>query len=713
MRSLSSAGCAIVVMVHFAAVAAGQSIAPDFDTVVAPILADRCIDCHGGTKPKGGLDLTRKAGAFAGKSGPVLVAKKLAESTLWQRVEAGEMPPKKPLPAAEKAILKAWIESGAAWGSDPIDPFRVTTSRRAGFDWWSLQPIRRPPLPTVQHSAWVRNPIDRFILAKLEAEGLTPSPEADARTLLRRLHFGLTGLPPTPDEIATFVVASKTADIEKALADQVERLLSSPAYGECWARHWLDVVRFSESNGFEHDELRKNAWPYRDWVIQAFNGDMPYDEFARLQIAGDVLANDAGAVATGFLVAGGFDSVGQTQQSAAMKAVVRQDELEDIVGTIGQTFLGLTVQCARCHDHKFDPVRTEEYYRLTAAVAGVRHGERQIASPARRIYAVSPRTPEPIYLLLRGNPGQLGPLVAPGGVAALGPEAEFKLDGKASDADRRRVLAQWIASPKNSLFARVMVNRLWHYHFGVGLVDTPSDFGFNGGRPSHPELLDWLADEFAHSGYSVKHMQRLIVGSATYRQASAHRAAAAQRDADNRWLWRKASLRLEAEAVRDSVLFVAGQLNDTHGGAGYQDFKVVVRGATFGYTPIDSDDPTVQRRSIYRTWTRGGRSPLLDVLDCPDPSTVAPRRAVTTTPLQALSILNNSFVLRMADRLAERVKKDVGDDPTRQIVRAYALAYGRSPTNDEIKTALPVVETHGLSVLCRAIFNSSEFLYVD
>ena len=711
MRSLSSAGCAIVVAALFAAAAAGQSNAPDFDAVVAPILADRCIDCHGGTKPKGGLDLTRKAGAFAGKSGPVLVAKKPAESSLWQRVEAGEMPPKKPLPAAEKAILKSWIESGAVWGRDPIDPFRVTTTRRAGFDWWSLQPVKQSPLPVVKNSAWVRNPIDRFVLAKLEAEGLTPSPEADARTLLRRLHFGLTGLPPTPDEIATFLSASKTADADKAFDDCAQRLLNSPAYGETWARHWLDVVRFSESNGFEHDELRKNAWPYRDWVIQAFNGDMPYDEFARLQIAGDVLAPEAGVVATGFLVAGGFDTVGQAQQSAAMKAVVRQDELEDIVGTIGQTFLGLTVQCARCHDHKFDPVQTEEYYRLTAAVAGVRHGERTVSS--QRVYAVAPKAPEPTHLLVRGNSGQLGPLLSPGGVASLGSEADFKLDAKSSDADRRRAFAAWIASPKNPLFARVMVNRLWHYHFGVGLVDTPSDFGFNGGRPSHPELLDWLADEFAHSGYSVKHIQKLIVGSATYRQASAHRPAAARRDADDRWLWRKAPLRLEAEAVRDSMLFVAGQLNDARGGPGYQDFKVVVRGATFGYTPIDSDDRAVQRRSIYRTWTRGGRNPLLDVLDCPDPSTVAPRRTVTTTPLQALALLNNSFVLRMADRFADRVKKEAGDDPTRQIVRAYALAYGRPPTKDEIKTALPVVRTHGLSVLCRAIFNSNEFLYVD
>ncbi len=691
--------------------------APDFDAAVAPILADRCIDCHGGQKPKGGLDLTKKSGAFAaGKSGPAIVAAKPGESPLWLRAEAGEMPPKKALPASEKAILKAWIESGAAWGSDPIDPFRITTSRRAGVDWWSLRPIKRPDLPSVKRADWARNPIDRFILAKLEAKGLTPSPATDAATLMRRLHFGLTGLPPTPDDIATFAAASKTADAAKEFDLRMDRLLNSPEYGERWARHWLDVVRFSESNGFEHDELRKNAWPYRDWVIGAFNRDIPYDEFASQQIAGDVLSKtEAGAIATGFLVAGGYDTVGQTQQSAAMKAVVRQDELEDIVGTIGQTFLGLTVQCARCHDHKFDPVRTEEYYRLTAAVAGVRHGERDVtlaAMPtARKAYAVLPKPPEPTHLLVRGNPGQFGPLVAPGGVASLG--ADFKLDGKATEADRRRALADWIASPKNPLFARVMVNRLWHYHFGVGLVDTPSDFGFNGGRPSHPELLDWLADEFVRSGYSVKHMQRLIVSSATYGQASAHRPDAAQRDADNRWLWRKSPMRLEAEAVRDAVLVVAGQLNGARGGPGYQDFKVAVRGATFTYTPVDVDDPAVFRRSIYRTWTRGGRNPLLDALDCPDPSTVSPRRTVTTTPLQALSLLNSSFILRMADRFAERLEKDAGEDPSRKIGRAYELAYGRSPTAAEVAAALPTVQMHGLPVLCRALFNSSEFLYVD
>jgi hypothetical protein len=682
-----------------------------FDRSVAPLLIERCIDCHGGLKPKGGLDLTRKAAATR-----AVVPRDLRASLLWQRVAAGEMPPKKPLADGEKAILQAWIERGAVWGSNPIDPFRVTTARRAGYDWWALQPVKRPDIPMVLQQDWPRNAIDRFILARLESEGVPPSPEADARTLVRRLYVDLIGLPPTPDEADSFVrdCAGPPKKSPHAYERLVDRLLASPQHGERWARHWLDIVRFGESHGFEHDELRKNAWPYRDWVIGAFNQNMPYDQFARLQIAGDVLTPESPAAitATGFLVAGGYDSVGQGQQSVAMKRVVRQDELEDIVSTIGQTFLGLTVQCARCHDHKFDPVRTDEYYRLTAAVAGVRHGEREI-KPGLRVYAVSPRPPESTALLIRGNPAKPGPVVRPGGVAALRLAADFGLAADAPDAERRRKLAAWITDARNPLFARVMVNRLWHYHFGIGLVDTPSDFGFNGGRPSHPKLLDWLADEFARSGYDIGHMHRLIVTSATYRQASRYRADAAQRDADNRWLWRRTPRRLEAEVLRDSILAVAGQLNLRQGGPGYQDFTVTIRGATYYYTPIDTDEPALYRRSVYRTWARSGRDRFLDAHDCPDPSTVAPRRALTTTPLQALSLLNGNLVLRMAERFAERLQREAGADPSQQIARASALAYGRPASADEIAAVQPIVERHGLAVFCRAMFNSNEFVYVD
>ncbi len=984
-----------------------------FDKTIAPLLARRCLECHAGLQPKGKLDLTTAKSARAGgKHGPAVVPGKLDASLLWEHVSDGSMPPKKPLTGDEKAAFKKWILDGAAWAGGAIDPYRFTSDARAGYDWWVLQPVARPALPAVKDAAWCKSPLDRFILAKLEAKGLAPSPQADPRTLLRRQAFDLTGLPPAPDDVEAFAKAwhaEGATEVTRrlSLAKAADRMLASPAYGERWGRHWLDIVRFGESHGFEHDEIRRTAWPYRDWVIDAFNRDLPFDEFSRLQIAGDALRpGDAGATtATGFLVAGAYDSVGQSQQSAPMRAVVRQDELEDVTGTIGQTFLGLTVQCARCHDHKFDPIRQEEYYRLTAALAGVRHGERAIestndsqrkvaeerqrrlaeiakqldaieapiratilaerrkqktpakitapiarwdftrsledqigglhvelkadaeqtraglavggktghalsaplrnnvkartfaawvklndlnqrggavislqsldggvfdaivfgerepgrwmagsdgfqrtkdfaappetdankqfvhvaisyhddgtitgyrngvpygkpykAAPAlafvagkhqvvfglrhspaspgkmlagvirsaelydrplqsqevaalagaasdfvgddeiterlppdqralrsslhaersqseaalkqaqtkRMVYAVSPRPPEPSHVLLRGNPGEKAAKVTAGGVASLvSPSAEFGLSDDATDAQRRVKLAEYVTHPKNPLFARVIANRVWHYHFGVGLVDTPSDFGFNGGRPSHPELLDWLAAELVEHGWSLKHLHRVIVASATYQQSGRIAPHAVKIDTGNRLLWRKAPMRLEAEAVRDAMLSVAGQLNPLRGGPGFQDFKITVRGATHTYTPIDVDSPEVFRRSVYRTWARGGRSNLLDTFDCPDPSTTTPRRAVTTTPLQALSLLNNTFVLRMADRFAERLRKEAGDGAAQQVARAYELAYSRPVTLAETAAAQRVVREHGLPVLCRAIFNSNEFVFVD
>ena len=744
--------------------ASGPARGPDFEQQVAPILVRRCLECHAGAAPKGGLDL-RSADALkrGGKHGAALVPGQPDKSLLWERIDADEMPPRKPLPDAEKRLLHDWIKAGAAWSGGALDPFRFSTEQRAGYDWWSLRPVQRPIPPAVKQADWARTAVDRFILAGLEAKGWCAGPEADRRTLIRRLSFDLLGLPPSPAEVEAFVRDRDPAAYEQL----VDRLLASPRYGERWARHWLDVVRFGESHGFEFDELRPNAWPYRDWVIQSLNSDLPYDEFARRQIAGDALAPDdaASVIPTGFLVAGGFDTVGQkVQQSVAMKALVRQEELEEILATFGQTFLGLTVHCARCHDHKFDPVRQHDYYRLAASLDGVRHGERDLTPaerrrrsdrqlaerqhrlrelhseltaldthdprreellgalfdllrappavvPQRLVYAVSPSPPGPTHLLLRGEPGRKGALVTPGGVAALG-DFDFSLSAEAFDRERRRALAHWLTDRRNPLFARVMVNRLWHYHFGAGLVETPSDFGFNGGRPSHPELLDWLADEFGRQGYSLKAMHRLLVTSAVYRQSSRANPAALAMDAGNRLLWRKTPLRLEAEAIRDSVLAVAGQLNPKMGGPGYQDFEINIRGSTYFYNVVDREDRELQRRSIYRTLARGGRNRLLDTLDCPDPSAVTPRRALTTTPLQALSLLNNSLLLRMADRFAERIRREAHSEST-QIVWAYTLALGRPPTPAEADLARQAVAQHGLAVLCRALFNSNEFMYVD
>lgn len=978
----------------------------DFDSTVAPILSRRCLECHSGADPEGGLDLSMRATTIkGGESGPAIVPGNVDQSPVWLRIRDDEMPPKHPLPQSEKDVLKEWLSSGAEWGTDPIDPFRISTDQRAGYDWWSLQPITNQPPPDIKQSAhrdWVKNGVDHFIAHRLEAAGLEASPETTSRLLIRRLSFDLLGLPPNPEDVDEFVNDDRPDAYERL----VDRFLDSPNYGVRWARHWLDVARFGESQGFERDKIRENSWPYRDWVIDAFNSDMPYDEFARLQIAGDVLHPDepASVIATGFLVAGAYDEVGNSQQSAAMRAVVRQDELEDFVSLVGQTFLGLTVNCARCHDHKFDPVSQKEYYRLAAALAGVRHGSRDVISREDRkqaaevdeklrtlrhamsridlagreraqaaiaggsprklpvavvapiarwdfesdlkdslgnlhgrasgnarvengrllldgknsyvateplkddlqektleawvqlpdlkqrgggvisvqsiggglfdaivfgereprrwmagsngftrtksfsgaqeseaaaksvhiaivyhsdgtivgyrngqrygtgyqagglarfarekshvlfglrhappggnrmltgsielaqlydqaltdeevaasaavagegvsqeeilaaltdaerslrddlsrkidhltsvrktlhpisVYAVTPRTPQVSHVLLRGNPAAKGDVVSAGGIASIpGVDAEFGLAPDASDRDRRVRLAEWMTAAENPLFARVLVNRLWHYHFGKGLVETPNDFGFNGGRPSHPELIDWLASEFIRSGYSLKAMHRLILTSATWRQSSAFREEPFASDADNRLLWRKSPVRLEAELLRDTTLSVAGLLNGQMTGPGYRDFDTFVRNTQF-YTMKEVAGPEFNRRSIYRMWIRSGRSPFLDVFDCPDPSTKTPKRAVTVTPLQALSLMNNSFVLRMADRISDRVESDAGRDPENQLKRLYQLTYGRLPDEDELAAVTSFVEKYGMPEFCRVALNSNEFLYLD
>lgn len=693
-----------------------QTWSPErFDDQIAPLLAQHCFACHRGQDAEGGLDLSRKETAMrGGESGPAVVAHSLAKSLLWERIESGEMPPEANLPESDKAAFGDWIESGARWGTDPIDLFRKTTEWRAGWDWWSLQPIRRPTIPQVAGAA---NPIDAFVRQRLSEHGLTMSPRAAPLEIVRRLHFDLIGLPPGPEEVRVFSEMMRR-DSEQAVEVLIDRLLASQHFGERWARHWLDVVRFGESQGFERDRIRNNSWHYRDWVINAFNTDMPYDEFVRQQLAGDVMVDaDADSViATGFLVAGAWDEVGQKQQSAAMKAVVRQDEMEDYVGTIGQAFLGLTINCARCHDHKFDPITQEEYYRVSASLAGVHHGSRDVQAAnqqTRNVYAANPSKPQATYLLARGNPAAKVHEVLPGGIAALsGVDADFHVPAEATDADRRQQLAAWITDRHNPLFARVIVNRLWHYHFGAGIVATPNDFGFSGGRPSHPELLDFLAAELIDSEYSLKHLHRLIVSSDTYLQASRSREEGVRVDAKNRLLWRKAPLRLDAEVLRDSILQVSGQFNPRFGGVPYQDFKTHVDNTQF-YEMVDKDSPDVYRRTIYRTWVRSGRSHLLDVFDCPDPSTTAPKRSVTTTPLQALTLMNHSFVLRMADRFAERVQSEVGQHADEQVARVFALVYGREPQSQERVIAVRFVDSHGLSALCRVVFNSNEFIHVD
>lgn len=985
-----------------ASLARGDDTVVDFDRQIAPLLAQHCLECHDGADPQGKLDLSEaNLLARGGENGAVVVAGDAPGSLLWQRVRDDEMPPKSQLSEVDKALLESWIKQGAKWGSGPIDPFRYSSEKRAGYDWWSLQALQAPAPPPPIPAEWesrVRNPIDRFVLAQVKEHGLTPSDPAESRLLVRRLALDLTGLPPSIEDITAFV-QSPTPEAYAAL---LTKYLDSLQYGERWARHWLDLARYGESQGFERDRVRTNSWPYRDWVIRSLNADLPYDQFARMQIAGDVLqADDAdGIIATGFLVAAPYDEVGQTQQSLAMRAVVRQDELEDLVGTVGQTFLGLTVNCARCHDHKFDPISQVEYYQMAACLDGVRHGERKyttdavrteltqtearqkavgeeltaIETPARdrimkqraagnlpapplpiarwdfasdlqdqigslhgesrpgaevregrlfvdgktgfvtttpievrlkaktleawvqlatlqqagggvigvqtrdggrfdsivfaerepnrwmagsegfarsqsfsgpeeteaatrpvhvaivyaedgtitayrdgqpygqpydcgeattfepgtaqlvfglrhgtasgvgrqlagsieaaqlydraltaeevaasagrtdfvtlaelvaslseadrtrreqllternqldertkqlrdnSVYACTPRPPAVTHLLLRGNPGTPGEPVSPHGMAAVSTlSPDFGLAPDSPDSLRRVALANWIASKENPLFARVIVNRVWQHHFGAGLVDSPNDFGFSGGRPTHPELLEFLSTWFMENGWSLKKLHRLILTSSTWQQSSVRRAECATTDAENRWLWRMPPHRLEAETVRDAMLSVSGMLNPQVGGAPYQDFRTFNFNSQF-FEMIDPETPDAHRRTIYRTWIRSGRSSLLDALDCPDPSTTAPRRAVTTTPVQSLALLNNSFVLRMADATAKRLEVEEPASSAAQIDRLFQLAYGRHVLDAETPSLVEFAEKHGLSALCRVVFNSNEFVYVE
>jgi hypothetical protein len=879
---------------------------------------------------------------------------------------------------------------------------RPAEPRKAGPDWWSLQPVRRPTVPEIRNPvSEIRNPVDNFVVARLEKERLRPAPAADRATLIRRATFDLTGLPPTPAEIDAFF----NDPSPDAYGKLIDRLLASPAYGERWGRHWLDVVRFGESQGFERDKPRDHAWRYRDYVIAAFNADKPYDRFVKEQIAGDVLspATAEGIVATGFLVCGPWDEVGHEQQGAVSRRRVREEELEDMIAAVGQTFLGLTLNCARCHNHKFDPIPARDYYRVKAALEGVRPGDRPLLGaeavrerdarqarvagwekevaaieragreavlrkpgrpageepprpmarwtfqgdardevgslhgtlhggaaivngrlrldgkgaylatgplpravrekmleawvalptldqrgggvlsletkdgktfdaiafgereprkwiagsdffnrtrdltapaetakpgelahiavvygadnrvavyrngtayadpylpagasgtlrtyaadeshvliglrhtgagngflagevaearlydralsaaevaasfragptgvplaellkaltpeqrqkhdrlladvareraalaalpPPALAYAVSPAKPEPTFVLRRGDVEKPEEEVSAGGLSAIkSPSADFGLAPDAPESERRRKLADWIASRDNPLTARVMVNRLWQYHFGRGLVASPSDFGFNGERPSHPELLDWLADELVRSGWSVKHVQRLILLSATYRQSARPNAAAAAVDADNRLLWRYPSRRLEAEAVRDAMLTLGGNLNPRMNGPSFRPFKVTVFNSTF-YTLTDEATPEAQRRTVYRMNVNSAKDPLLETFDCPDPSVKAPRRAVTTTPLQALGLMNGSFVRRQAKGFAERVAREAGNDPAARVMLAYRLALGRPPTDAEKERAVGHVREHGAESLCWVLLNASEFLYV-
>ena len=976
----------------------------DFVRDIQPLFAARCLNCHGPEKQKGELRLDSRVSAMkGGDSGEVILPGRSKESRIIHLVAGLEsdlvMPPKGDrLTPHEVGLLRAWIDQGAVWPIEVVHP-------RVRSEHWSLQPLKAAPVPGDSKGSAA---IDAFISARLATNGLAISPPADRTSLIRRVTFDLIGLPPSPKDIDEFL-RNKSP---RAYEELVERLLASPHYGERWGRHWLDVARYTESQGFEYDRLRDNAWHYRDYVIKSFNDDKPYDRFMKEQLAGDVLepVTSDGIVGSSLLVCGPWDQAGNAQANATQKAITREEEMEDMLSVVGQTFLGLTINCARCHSHKFDPIPQEEYYRIKSVFDGVKHGERLIATPAEEkaheeriatlkrqiadaqqdvarldalglrlamekrragddrvrtepqvresgpaafarwtfdgatepvmpgeliggatiaggrlqlskegaFYRTSPlprdirektleawvllasleqsggapisiesdggqqfdaivfgerqpkkwtagsegfvrtqdldappetttpdafvhvavvyradnsvsvfrngqpygasytpasplqtfpagkahvllgmrhtggghpwltgeikqaalydralspeevaasfhsggsaipaaeilaclsaeqRTaraaasaraksctdalehmkplpvsyagtriqPPPTHRLKRGDVKSPEEIVSPGALSAIVDlDPDFGLAADSPEAQRRLKFADWVADPRNPLPARVMANRIWHYHFGQGLVSTPSDFGVSGARPSNPELLDWLALQFIQNGWSIKTLHRLIVNSAAYRQASRYNPRAAAVDADDQLLWRFPPRRLEAEALRDAMLAASGQLNLQLGGPSFRPFTVVSFNSDF-YEPKDSVGPEFNRRTVYRMNVNSGQDPLLDAFDCPEPSVKTPRRGVTTTPLQALALMNNSFVQRQASELADRAFNEARHKLPAAIQAAYRLALGRIPTREESARAVAAAKERGLASVCWVLLNSTEFAYV-
>jgi hypothetical protein len=610
---------------------------------------------------------------------------------------------------------------------------------------WAFQPVRVPAVPEVKDRSWSRNPIDRFVLARLEEAGWRPSPAAEPRALVRRLFLNLTGLPPTLEEQSSFVhAAARTPDAVERLVDD---LLARPAYGERWARHWLDLVRYADSNGYERDALKPFAWRYRDYVIRAFNADKPFDRFVIEQLAGDELPDEEVSAET--LIATGYYRLGPWDDEPADPKQDRYDQLDDMVGTTSEVFLGLTLGCARCHNHKFEPLTQHDYYRMVAvfnplqrpqkgrderalpvgepaALAALARRDEAIAavekalaevkkekdSPARSgrfkslgseierlrretpdlplgyiLREPSPKAPE-THILLRGQAGSPGLRVAPGVPSVLASSQpsfpEPARDSKTSG--RRLALARWLTGSRNPLTARVIVNRVWQSHFGAALVRTPSDFGTMGEPPTHPELLDWLASWFVENGWSIKKLHRLILTSATYRMSTRVDPTYAAEDPDDLLLWRMPYRRLEAEAVRDAMLAVTGRLDRRMYGSGMYPF--IPREALEGHSDPNRiwepfDEAASSRRTVYTVIKRSLVVPMLDLLDFCDTSRSAAKRNVTSVPTQALTLLNGDFVNRSSRHLADRLEREAGTAAADQVERAFFLAFCRAPTERE------------------------------
>jgi mono/diheme cytochrome c family protein len=848
--------------------AAGVQDTISFARDIQPILQGVCQRCHG-EQQESGLDLRTRDGALkGGKHGPAMVPGRADQSRMYRRVaglEQPSMPRNGTLTSQQIAAIRAWIDQGAHW--DAPDATASAQSPRAGArgaledmeipaaarSYWAFKLPAAVPVPDVSDP--FRNPIDRFLEAARRDRGLEAAPRADRLTLLRRACLDLVGLPPTPAETASFISDTSPG----AWPRLIDRLLASPHYGERWGRHWLDVARYADSSGFEHDYDRPNAWRYRDYVIRSFNQDKAYDVFLKEQIAGDELdeKSDEAMIATGFLRAG--PRVAYREKDNPER---RYDYLDDVIATIGKGVLGLTVQCARCHNHKFDPIPQKDYYSLVATLFGyvettyplAPHAEveayeralsdinaqqaslraeirkieapheddlrreaykrfppnvqQAIAKPERdrtpgeqllarqvidqvnvgdrafdhvltpeervgrdaltaRIASLEKQKPTPVpvaeivtdgdyrfapdgngdevvgcpkcrltdapsgsflhtgpgryetppsYFLIRGDPAARGSLMRPGfvSVATYGaPPTEIPpADGHTSG--RRRALAEWLASPQNPLTARVIVNRIWHHHFGRGIVATLDNLGRMGDQPTHRELLDYLAVAFMTHGWSIKQMHRLIMTSDAYQMASAYDDAVdREKDPQNQYLWRFRAQRLDAEVVRDSILSASGGINLAMGGPPVFPplSQELLASASYGIWKRQEDGPAVWRRSVYVYRRRGLVFPMFEVFDLPDQSGTAGARSVSTVPTQALMLLNDPFVLRQARMFADRVRQEAGGDPARQVDLAYRIALTRPPTTAELHAAVEFLNTQPLVDLAHVLFNLNEFVY--
>ena len=746
-----------------------------FESRIRPILVERCYECHSADrKQKGNLLLDSREGTLkGGETAPAVVPGDPEKSLLITAVRYTDkdlrMPPKdKKLTDAQIADLVAWVKMGAP---DPRQKEARTTGAKEAKakTWWAFQPVREPAVPGANR----QNPIDAFVGEKLAAAGLGKAPPADRRSLLRRATFDMTGLPPTPEEIDAFVADGS----DRAYEALVERLLNSPAYGQRWARHWLDIVRYADYYNHVPKERKEiweltEAWRYRDWVVDAFNRDLPFDQFIVHQIAGDRLRSPSGEeIYPEGLIATTFLSNGVWDANDADKEKIVSDMVDDNIGVIGKAFLGLTLDCARCHDHKFDPISTEDYYGLAGMfysshmlkALGAKGAEYTInrvsllgpAAPARRVeqekrlaeikaklveldkqpqaqidaarrselIAVrdslqkeqADLAPLAMAVIDGGTPGGLFPRIQDvpihirGSYTKLGPVVPRRLPRFFAGEDQpaitngsgRLELAAWVASRGNPLTARVIVNRVWQWHFGEGLVRTPSNFGLLSEPPSHPELLDWLAARFLEDGWSLKKLHRRIMLSATYRQGSNVSRKVFDKDPENRLLGRFTPRRLEGEAIRDAILSVNGQLDLTPGGPAGDDF-------------------TIRRRSLYVQTARFQRDSYANLFDAANSDASTEKRAISTVAPQALLLLNDPWIHEQARHLAQRLLRDVPQDNAARIGRAYRLLFGRAPNDAERTIAQqiiaggdPAVPDGGWIDLAHVLLCGNEFIYID